>query len=272
METTGSSARVLMLDEMDPNQPIIIAPAVTFWDARYGRGRFKQAYPKLRWMAALNVEHIFLITMDKNIKTKEDLIGKRVFSLGPAKSTHGKEIIDAWGLTDEIKIVFGGWKDSVSMLQDGLVDAAQSAAHPGVGGVNLPVEGQLELYTTRADDIYFINVDPDTVNTISEQTKVLYLAETLPPLTMGPNQTETLQTFFSMTGALVVSADMDEDIVYKMTKALAEGSARFGQHSATLAWINPTGMVRFLVNESEADIHPGALRYYKEAGLSQWIK
>ncbi len=77
METTGSSARVLMLDEMDPNQPIIIAPAVTFWDARYGRGRFKQAYPKLRWMAALNVEHIFLIPMDKNIKTREDLIGKR---------------------------------------------------------------------------------------------------------------------------------------------------------------------------------------------------
>lgn len=62
---------------------------------------------------------------------------------------------------------------------------------------------------------------------------------------------------------MLTHADASEDLVYQMTKAVAENNAELAQsfgafRNAKLETMAPANAVPY---------HPGALRYYEEAGI-----
>ena len=62
---------------------------------------------------------------------------------------------------------------------------------------------------------------------------------------------------------LAVSLDLPEDMVYGMTKAIWENLEEMQQTAVTLQSINPEQP--FL--GANVPLHPGAAKYYKEAGI-----
>ena len=62
---------------------------------------------------------------------------------------------------------------------------------------------------------------------------------------------------------LTVRADLDEDTVYKLTKAFIENLDDIRKGCATWADCTPEKAAK----DTGAPMHPGAVRYYKEAGL-----
>ena len=66
--------------------------------------------------------------------------------------------------------------------------------------------------------------------------------------------------------ALAVSADLPDDLVYNMTKAMAENWNDLKMVSESLVTVEP----RQLANpDVGVEFHPGAAKYYKERG---WMK
>ena len=62
---------------------------------------------------------------------------------------------------------------------------------------------------------------------------------------------------------LIVAADQDEDLVYRITKTIYENRESVtAKHPAGRA-INPKNVVR----DTGTEFHPGAIRYYQEMGI-----
>ncbi len=69
---------------------------------------------------------------------------------------------------------------------------------------------------------------------------------------------------FGVAATFVTSANVDEEIVYQLVKAVFENFDDFKKLHPAFAVLTKEGMVR---NALTAPLHPGAERYYKEAGL-----
>ena len=66
-----------------------------------------------------------------------------------------------------------------------------------------------------------------------------------------------------VSNMVAVRADLDEDLVYEMTKAIFENLEALGQahHKGKSLTLEKA------LDGMTLDIHPGALKYYKEVGL-----
>ena len=74
--------------------------------------------------------------------------------------------------------------------------------------------------------------------------------------------TEDIQTFQSPT-VLIASSKTPADVVYKITRAIVEGRNEFGNVVSVMKGISANDMAQ----NFDMPLHPGAARYYKEAGL-----
>jgi len=61
----------------------------------------------------------------------------------------------------------------------------------------------------------------------------------------------------------VTKADVPEDVVYEVTRAVFENLDDFRQLHPAFANLTPEQMISKGIS---ADIHPGAMKYYKEKG------
>jgi TRAP transporter TAXI family solute receptor len=73
---------------------------------------------------------------------------------------------------------------------------------------------------------------------------------------------EDVQTFQSPT-ILIAHAKTPPDVVYKITKAVVEGREDFARVTAAMKGVTPKDMAQ----SHGQPIHPGAEKYYREAGL-----
>ena len=75
--------------------------------------------------------------------------------------------------------------------------------------------------------------------------------------------TPTEQATIGMMTSVVVSADMPDDVAYAITRAVFENFDDFRKMHAALAPLTKEQALRGMA----VPVHPGALRYFKEAGL-----
>jgi uncharacterized protein len=68
---------------------------------------------------------------------------------------------------------------------------------------------------------------------------------------------------FGVKATFVTSADVPDDVVYDVTKAVFENLDVFRSLHPAFAKLDPAHMIK---DGLSAPIHPGALKYYKEKG------
>jgi TRAP transporter TAXI family solute receptor len=84
------------------------------------------------------------------------------------------------------------------------------------------------------------------------------------PVTTYPDFQKAAVPTIIMATTLMVSGDLPEDTVYKITKTLCENQAELPKIHASMDVFNCATAVK----NRPVPVHPGALKYYKERGIS----
>lgn len=215
---------------------------------------FKVPLNKLRTVAGIYPNYIhFLAAADSGIKSLADLKGKRV-SVGAPKSgteLNSRDILKAAGMSykDLGKVEYLGYAESVELIKNRQLDATLLSSGLGVAAVR-------DLAT--AVKIVVIPIPADVVTRIGEAA---YKSGVIPANTYN-GQTADVPTV-TVQNYLVTHEGVPADTVYKMTRVMFENlDAMVAAHAAARA-INP----KTAGSGSPVPLHPGAERYYKEAGL-----
>lgn len=89
-----------------------------------------------------------------------------------------------------------------------------------------------------------------------------YLSKATIPGGMYANNPDDVQTY-GVTATVVTSAKTPDDVVYALVKAVFEHFDDFKKLHPAFAHLDPQQMLK---NGLSAELHPGAVRYYKEKG------
>ncbi len=251
--TKGSQENIRRLAKNDL-QLALSNSAITYFAVR-GESGWEQQYD-MRAIATLapNVA-MFITTADSGIKSIADLKGKKVV-VGPAGAGFEmfvQPLLAAHGVTyDDFSPLNATQSGAVDMLGDGSADAAF------LGGA-VPTGSISQACSTH--DIHFIPFGE------AERTKLVEDFPFFQPFTIVQDKYPDLTGDYAGLNVgsmqLITSADQHEELIYEITKLIWENRADIAaQHPAGKA-INEKNAARY----TGTDFHPGAVKFYKEAGI-----
>jgi uncharacterized protein len=188
---------------------------------------------------------------DAGIETVEDLDGMRV-AIGPPGSgteAFARDLMARAGIqVEEFQDTFG---DAADRLRDGSIDAT-------FGILALPA-GSLEEVAT-AVDLNLVSLEGDLLEqTLSDDPSLSEVAYE-PGTYTNIDEPATLVTNWA---TLYARSDLDEDTVYELTRVMYEETEAIIAAHATAEEINIDSA---LDGRGDIPLHPGAERYYEEAG------
>lgn len=255
-QSTGASTENVGLILDDEAEIAFIQNDITYYAAE-GTEMFKDkgSTDDLRGMAIWYPEVVQIVaSKSSGITSLEDLKGKRVAVGSPGSGTeaNARQILEAHGLTyDDIKADTLSFADAASNLQDGNVDAAFVTA-------GLPTAAIVEL-TTSTDVV----VIPITSAKISELNgKYPFYTEVTIAAGTYKDQDQDVTTTAVMA-MLVVNKNMDEDLVYELTKAMFENKDIIDEtHDRGKDLQLETALEGMPI-----ELHPGSAKYYDEKGI-----
>lgn len=272
VESPGTVANIKASVDKDPDEYIFQLGEHEWAWAKNGTGPFEQEYTNIRLICGWYTGMYPLMTLDPNIDGPTDMVGKS-FALTPAVwsgTLIQEEILKEWDIYDEVAINYMGPTDSVEALKDGLVDII---VQPGVGweDVWIPSPSTATLIADRGEDLNLLAWDHATVNNVSERIGWYIVNAIYPPGTFGPAHNASVEGIAARNCNLACLAEADEDLIYEITKTIVEHADEYIDYHPAGAIINPENLVSIMPASSEDDIHPGALRYYEEAGLDMYL-
>ncbi len=214
---------------------------------------------KLRAVFSIHPETVTLVAADDaGIKTIADLKGKTV-NIGNPGSGQLQNSIDALtaaGLDPETDIQAEKVKaaEAPSLLQDSRIDAFfYTVGHPN---------GAMKEATAGNRKVRFVAIEGPGVDELVKEKP--YYAKAFVPMSNYESavNTEDVPTF-GVKATFVTSADVSDEVVYAVTKEVFENFEEFKKLHPAYAVLTKESMLEGL----SAPIHPGAMKYYKEAGL-----
>jgi TRAP transporter TAXI family solute receptor len=230
---------------------------VTWAQTGTGIWQDQPAVEKLRVIANLYPESIHLVaSQGSGIESVTDLTGKTVSLDEPGSGTlvDARIILEAYGLSeDEVDAAFLKPDQAAERMRDGAMDAFFF-----VGG--FPAGAIAELASQH--DITLVPIAGEEAAGIVEEYP--FFAEHIVPGGTYEGVADDVTTL-SVGAQWVTSADQPEELVYGITKALWNDNTR-----ALLD--NGHAKGKSITSDTALDgvgipLHPGAERYYKEAGL-----
>ena len=254
--SNGSVANVNAIGSGDLESGFVQSD-IAYW-AYTGTGIFegKGKVDNLRAIASLYAESIQIVTRkDAGIRSVRDLKGKRVSLDEPGSGTlvDARIILEAFGLSDaDIEPEYIKPSLAVSKIRDNQLDAYVIVAGYPTGSV-------VELASSVGCDL--VPIEGPEVDALLQ--KYQFFAKDVIPAGVyeGVGETPTI----SVGAQWVVGAEVDEDLVYGITKALWGPAAR-----QLLDHGHAKGKSITLATALDGigiPLHPGAERFYREAGL-----
>lgn len=231
------------------------------YQAINGLAEWKDHGPQkdLRAVFSIHPESITLVgAADADIKTIQDLKGKRVNIGNPGSGQRQNSIdaLNAAGLDYEKDIEAESVvaDEAPGLLQDGRIDAYfYTVGHPS-GNIKEATAGRRKV---RICDV----TGPGLDDLIKEKP---YYAKAIVPKKFYPGAVneEDAQTF-GVKATFVTSSKTPDDVVYAIVKEVFDNFEDFRKLHPAYAVLTKEGMLEGL----SAPLHPGAVKYYKEAGL-----
>ncbi len=252
--TGGSVENTRMLHAKEAD----LAYTSELYEAYHGTGRWKRDKPmtELRAIYTFPYGGFQIITLaDSGIRKMADLKGKRIV-LGPAGSGGANRAeriyLPAHGFKKgDYDARFLTYSDACKALRDGAVDVVMMS-------VRAPAPAVMELVAFKK--IYMITMELDAVKEISKKMPKLSLTFIKPDV-YGKNQvnTEPIATT-DLIVALGTRADVDEELIYRITKMFWEHLDEFHKVSKTAGFTTLEDALKAM----PIPLHPGAESYYKE--------
>lgn len=184
-----------------------------------------------------------------------DLLGKRV-AVGPAASATENATLAAFAAMDITKdntsLENLGLGDGADSVGDGILDAA-------FGFAGLPIGGQLNLAATK--EIQVLDMTQEEIDKVLAGNAA-YIQTTIPAGTYTGQDNDA--NTFGVKCLIIVTADMDADLVYDLCKAMNEHTEEMAAGNALLKDMTDPS---FLCTQMPIPLHDGAQKYYSEQGL-----
>jgi len=254
-ESTGGAVENTMLiyrNKID----IGFVDASSAYNAPRKKGAFaNEDIKNLRALVSMYPEAVQVVTFDGKIKTISDLKGKRVAvgSPGSGTETMAKDLLGLYGLTyADINEDFLGFGDASSGLKDKTLDAAFIWA-------GVPTSGILELGTQHK--VRLLNFSSDMVNKLKKTHPFCV------PVKITKKQYGSLMEDIStiaVPATLQCRADLSDEFVYNFLDTLFKN---LPQIAAAHARGGDLSLKNALNGLDVDNLHPGAVKFYKEKGL-----
>lgn len=184
-----------------------------------------------------------------------DLLGKRV-AVGPAASATENATLaafDAMGIdSSNTSLENLGLGDGADSVGDGILDAA-------FGFAGLPIGGQLNLAATK--EIQVLDMTQEEIDKVLA-ANAAYIQTKIPAGTYTGQDNDA--NTFGVKCLIIVTADMDADLVYDLCKAMNEHTEEMAAGNALLKDMTDPS---FLCTQMPIPLHDGAQKYYSEQGL-----
>jgi TRAP transporter TAXI family solute receptor len=255
-EVTGASVENMGLIATG-DADLAIGLADTVAQAQTGTGRFEgQQLEMIRGVAVMYANLVQIVTLaDSGITGLSDLAGKRVSIGAPGSGTevNAAAILNANGLTyDDIEEQRLNFNETADALSNGDIDA-------GFWSVGAPTSSILNLATTQS--IRMIELTAEEIAAARAADPIFAEAVLAGGTYAGVDADVPV---LGIPNVLVASSEMDDDLVYAITKAMFE-------NIADLRAVHPAAnqtTVEFTLSASPIPLHPGAIRYYEEIGAT----
>ncbi|CAM3823981.1 TAXI family TRAP transporter solute-binding subunit [Vibrio aquimaris] len=226
-----------------------------------GTSKFADAGPfkELRSVFSAHPEPFTVVARkDSGIKTFEDLKGKRVNIGNPGSGQRGTMDVlmerydwstEDFKLASELKA-----SEQSKALCDGKLDAMiYVVGHPSAA---------IQEATTSCDSDIIEVSGPEIDQLIAEAS--YYRNATVPGGTYKGNPDDV--NTFGVGATFVSSTAVSEEVIYHIVKSVFENFNNFKKLHPAFAHLKKEEMIK---SGLTAPLHPGALKYYKEAGLIQ---
>lgn len=258
-EVTGGSVDNLKLVGND-NSYIGMTMSDAAQDAFRGENKFQGNKLGLRTLMIMYPNSMHVVTVEgKGIETFADLKGKRVSTGSPGSATEVMAFrqLEAAGLDKDkdVKRERLSVAESVNAIKDNKIDAFF-----WVGG--LPTAAVTDLANTPGVKIKMID-NADLVPKMNEKYGNLYVQSVIPKETYRGMDKDNQQA--SVMNVLVANVSMPDDVAYNIVKTIFESrDDLIAVHQITAEFK--------LENQKQSStpipFHPGAVKYFKERGIS----
>lgn len=230
------------------------------YQAYNGQGEWEgNPQKKLRAVFAIHPEAVtILAAAESNIKKVADMKGKivNIGAPGTGQRVNALDLFKAAGIDVEKDLRIEGIKpaEAAGMLQDGRIDAFfYTVGHPN-GSVKEAVAG--------ARKVNFVPASVELVQKLTAEQP--YYAPAEIPVNQYPGvvNIENVPTF-GVKATICSSADVPADVIYNITKEVFENVDELRKLHPALEGLTRENMLQGL----SAPLHPGAEKYFREAGL-----
>lgn len=208
------------------------------------------AVTNLRGIATLYPEVIQIVVREEaDIETIDDLRGKKVAvgAPGSGAEANAKQILNHFGITyDDLEEDFLSFNEAAGRLSDRQIDAAFVTA-------GIPTAAIMDVAASQ--DISILNFTPEEIASINEAYP--YLTGVTVEAGTYSGQEEAANTV-ALQATLVVSEDLEEDLVYEMTNAIFENRDKLMEAHSRAQDIT----VETAQDGMTVPLHPGAKEYF----------
>lgn len=188
----------------------------------------------------------FVMSQDSGVTDMMGLEGKTILlGKGSFGATEGEKYLNLFNLADSVKIADAELSNAVAALKNGQIDGFVTAG-------SWPAPNVIEAAAST----------PVTVLSLTDEqvAETKRTEMTIPAGTYAGQEDDITTT--SLPVVAYTTTKMDDDTAYALTKTFWESKAKL---SETSRWWN--GVDQALLSNIAGKIHPGAVRYYDEAGI-----
>jgi uncharacterized protein len=235
--------------------------SVSTFDGVNGNDPFKKKTDNVCHIATLYFQYFHVVALaDAGIKTVADLGGKVLTTQqkGNTGEQMTRDVLKVYGLDygKMRKVNFGSYNDSVEQLKDGHAQVFSLITTVPASAVTVPASAVMDLGSARK--ITVLPVPDDKLKALQKINKG-YDKRTIKAGSY-PGQEKDVQTIGTWTH-LIMRCSAPEDLVYRVTKALAQNTDHLGNVVAAVKGLTP----KELAIDVGVPYHPGARKYYREA-------
>ena len=205
-------------------------------------------------------QYHFTVRADSDIKVLDDIEGARIF-LGPQgggaynaargwiKATTGLEV------GEDYEAIKANWQTGYQAFLDGKIDVY-------VNGCIDPC-GQF-IQFTETEDVRFIGPESYDDPAVKKFLGKFRFLDEIPAGLYKGQKNEGPVMSMNVPVGIGIRADLDEETVYKITKAFWDN---LDQVTSDAAWAKQLDVNFAVTNIGGMTIHPGAAKYYREIGV-----
>jgi hypothetical protein len=221
-----------------------------------GLSKFKGKKHDILSMAIMYPNLLQVVTLKSSGITDIAQVNGRNISTGsPGSGTNFMTEV----VLNALSIDKGSYKDSrlsftesANALRDGTIAVGAWSVGPGTSSI-------LDLATTH--DIHIIGFTPQQTEKILAANKTYSSVELAGGVYRGIDQPVST---IGVWNVMICQASLDEEMVYKLVKALFENNDYLMKIHPSAAYTTPENAVKY----SPIPLHPGTIRYLEEKGIS----